>query len=302
MLDLTRIKYFQAVAEAGSFSRAARRLGVSQPTLSIQVARLEEELGTPLFRRHRNGVTLNEVGRRLFAQCPDLFAQVTAMERTVRSQVEIPTGDLRIATVNSVGIYVLPEALALFTRRFPKVRPTTRFEHSDVVTELLEEGDIDVAVTAQMKKPPMGISKMIIDDPLVLVCGRDHPLARRRYVRAKDLDGEKLIAFDDESPTAKVIDKVLARHKVKMDPIIKTPQIAAMVRMVRMNMGLAFLPQLALQQELEGGGLNALDFAVEDLHRGIWLTWTSEAEFPARDAFVDCMQEAAQQKIRAAAL
>lgn len=302
MLDLTRLRYFQAVAEAGSFSRAARRLGVSQPTLSIQVARLEEELGTPLFRRHRSGVTLNEVGRRLLAQCQDLFSQVSAMERTVRAQVEVPAGDFRIATVNSVGIYLMPEALAVFTKRFSKVHPTIRFENSDVVVDLLQSGDIDLAVTAQSKPPARTQNVMVIDDPLVLVCGRGHPLWRRRYVRPKDLDGEKLVTFDDQTPTAKVIERVLAKHKVQMDTIIKTPQIAALVRMVRMNMGLAFLPQLALQHELESGGLHALQFASEELHRGIWLSWKQPEEFPARDAFVECIREVADAKARSVAV
>jgi LysR family hydrogen peroxide-inducible transcriptional activator len=238
----------------------------------------------------------------LFAQCPDLFAQVEAMERTVRSQVEEPSGELRIATVNSVGIYLLPEALALFTRRFPMVHPTTRFEHADVVMDLLDSGEIDVALTAQAHKPQNGLSRLLADDPLVLACSREHPLARRHYVRPRDLDGEKLIAFDERSPTAKLIDATLARHDVHMDVITRTPQIAAMIRMVRMNMGLAFLPQLAMTFETESGALATIDFAVEDLHRAIWVTWTSEESLPARTALIDCLHEAAQAKVRPAAL
>ena len=162
--------------------------------------------------------------------------------------------------------------------------------------------DDDLAVTANPKPPPRTQNIMVIDDPLVLVCGRGHALWRRRYVRSKDLDGQKLVTFDDQSPTAKVIERVLSRHKIEMDAIIKTPQIAALVRMVRMNMGLAFLPQLALQHELESGGLHALQFASEELHRGIWLSWKEPEEFPARDAFVECMQEVAEAKARSVAI
>jgi len=302
MLDLTRIRYFQAVAEAGSFSRAARRLGVSQPTLSVQVARLEEELGTPLFRRHHGGVTLNEIGRRLLTQCEQLFEQVAAVERVVREEVEAPAGDFRVATVNSVGIYLLPEALAIFTRRFPKVRLSVRFEHSDIVTDLMASGEADLAVTAHAHNPKAQHSLMLVDDPLVLVCGRGHPLWRRRNVRPRDLEGQKLIAFDDRSPTAAVIEAVLKRHGVKMDPIIMTPQIAALVRMVRMNMGLAFLPEMALQHELDAGGLHPLQFAADDLHRGIWLSWGEPEEFSTRDAFVECLKEVVSTKVRPAAL
>ncbi len=296
MLDVTRIRYFQAVAEAGSFSRAAKRLGVSQPTLSIQVARLEDELGTPLFRRHHSGATVTETGQRFLTHARELFEHLTAMERAVRAEVEIPSGDLRVGTVNSVGIYVLPEALSIFTQRFPKVRPTIRFEHSDTVLDLLHDGEVDVAITARSKAPTHAHDVMVMDDPLVLVCGRGHRLWRRRNVRAKDLQGEKLIAFDEQSPTAVVIEEVLARHNVEMQPFIKTPQIAALIRMVRMNMGLAFLPQMALADEIDSGGLHPLAFASDDLHRGIWLSWKTPEEYAARDAFVSCVQSVAQQR------
>jgi LysR family hydrogen peroxide-inducible transcriptional activator len=298
MLDVTRIRYFQAVAEAGSFSRAAKRLGVSQPTLSIQVARLEDEIGTPLFRRHHSGVTLSEVGQRLLGQSKDLFDHLAAMERSVRAEVEVPTGDLRVGTINSVGIYVLPEALSLFTQRFPRVRLTIRFEHSDTVLDLLHAGEIDLAITARAKPPTRAHDIMVMDDPLVLVCGRGHRLWRRRNVRARDLQDEKLVTFDNHSPTATVVESVLARHEVRMQTFIQTPQIAALIRMVRMNMGLAFIPQMALLDEIDSGGLHPLSFASDDLHRGIWLSWKSPDEFTARQAFIDCVTAVAEEKSR----
>ncbi len=298
MLDVNRIRYFQVVAEAGSFSRAAKRLGVSQPTLSIQVGRLEEELGTPLFLRHHSGVTLSEVGRRLLGHAQEILARLEAMERSVRAEVEVPSGDLRVGTVNSVGIYLLPEALAILAERFPKVRPLIRFEHSDTVIDLLGSGEIDLAITARPRAPSRDDELLLMDDPLVLVCGRGHRLWRRRHVRPRDLNGEPLVAFDDASPTAAVIERVLERHGVKMQVVIKTPQIAAMIRMVRMEMGVAFVPQMALGDEADSRGLHVLNFAPDELHRGIWASWRGPSEYAARAAFVDCLREVARQKGR----
>jgi DNA-binding transcriptional LysR family regulator len=243
-------------------------------------------------------VTLSEVGQRLLVHAKALFEQLVAMESNVRADVEVPNGDLRVATVNSVGIYVLPEALSIFTQRFPRVRPTIRFEHSDTVLDLLHAGEIDLAITASPKPPSRSHDVMVMDDPLVLVCGRGHRLWRRRNVRARDLQGEKLITFDDQSPTAAVIEEVLARHKVEMEPFIKTPQIAALIRMVRMNMGLAFVPQMALHDEIEASGVHPLIFASDELHRGIWMSWKTPDEFPARDAFIACLKDIAGDKIR----
>ena len=292
MLDLTRVRYFQAVAEAGSFSRAARRLGLSQPTLSVQVARLEEELGAPLLQRHRNGVRPTETGRRLLTYSQDLFSRIDEMEHSLRSKVEEPAGELRIGTVHSVGIYILPEVMASFSNRYTKVRPSVRIEHSENIMDMLHAGNIDIAFTAQSKPPAAANNLLVADDPMLLVCGPGHRLWGRRYVRPRDLDGEKLLGFDEASPTARLIDRILTRNKVNMVPIIRTPCIAALIRMVGINMGLAFLPSLALEEDLEAGKLHAINFSPEELHRGIWASWNSPEALPARDTFLAGVKEA----------
>ncbi len=298
MLDLTRIRYFAAVADAGSFSRAARRMGVSQPTLSIQVARLEDEVGAPLFERHHTGVNLSAAGERLYAQARALLTHVEEMERGLGSDTATPSGSLRVGTVNSVGIYLLPEALSAFAQRHSRVHPVVRFEHADIVQDLLEAGEVDLALTAGPKPPSKERAALLLDDPLVLVCGRQHRFWRRRFVRPEELQGERLITFDAQSPTAKLIDQMLTRHKIQMETFIQTPQIAALIRMVRMDMGLAFLPLMALRDELDAGALHPLRFPADELHRGIWLSWNEPEEYPARQAFVECLREVAQDKGR----
>jgi LysR family hydrogen peroxide-inducible transcriptional activator len=292
MLDLTRIRYFQAVAEAGSFSQAARRLGLSQPTLSIQVARLEQHLGTPLFQRRRDGVTLTETGRRLLEHSRELLSRVEEMEQVLRSELQEPSGDLRIGCVHSVGIYLLPEALAALMERYPKVHPTIRSEHSQVVLDLLKAGEIDVGLTAHFKKPPTRHNQLLVDDPLVLVCGPGHRLWGRRYLRPQDLDGEKLVAFDETSPTAQIVDRVIHQLKVKMQAVIRAPQIDALIRMVRINMGVAFIPRMAIAEDVEAGRLHAVAFSHEELQRGIWMSWNKAEVFPARDAFLASIKQA----------
>ena len=298
MLDLTKLRYFQAVAESGSFSGAARRLGLSQPTLSIQVAKLEDELGVKLLRRRRDGVTLTAAGERLLGSGRDLLNQARDLAASVRAETAEPTGDLRIGSVNSVGIYLLPEGLELYGRRCPKVRPTIRFDHSDTIIELLKAGDLDVALTADPEEPATAHKLLLTDDPLVLVCGPGHRLWGRRQARPQDLDGERLVGFDSAAPTAKLIESVLKRRRVRMEAVIRATQIAALVRMVEVNMGLGFLPRMAVATEIEAGRLHAVSFAAEDLHRGIWLSWEDDDPFPAREALAEAMRAAAEAQAR----
>lgn len=292
MLDLNRLRYFKAVAETGSFTAAARRLGLAQPTLSVQVARLEEELGTRVLTRRRDGVSLTEAGRRLLDLASGLLDRAHEIEASMRAEGREPSGVLRIACVNSVGIYLLPEILDLLHRRHPKIRPDIRFEHADVVVELLADGEVDLALTASPGAPAAPHHLLLTDDPLLLACGRGHALWGRRIVKPHDLQGESLIGFDAATPTAKLVDRALSRRKIRMSPVIRASQIAAIVRMVEMNLGLGFLPRMAIAQEIAGGRLHAIEFAVEELHRGIWVGWTAEQPFPALDAFLACAQAA----------
>lgn len=291
MLDLNRLRYFQAVAEAGSFSRAARRLGLSQPTLSVQVARLEEEVGAPLLHRQRNGVRPTETGRRLLGFSQDLLARIEEMEHALRADVHEPVGDVRIGAVHSVGIYAMPEAMMLLAERYERVRPILRIENSENVLDMLAAGEIDLAFTARSDNPPAAHNQLLADDPLRIVCGPGHRLWGRRYVRPRDLDGERLVGFEEEAPTTKLIERILARHKVKMPTIVHTPCIAAQIRMVAVNLAMAFLPSIALRADAHGPQLHLLDFASDELHRGLWASWNNPAPLSARDATIACVRE-----------
>lgn len=291
MLDLSRLRYFQAVAEAGSFSRAARGLGLSQPTLSVQIARLEEELGTTLLRRHRSGVTPTPAGQRLLAHAEELFHRVDRLEQELRTQASEPEGPLRIGTIGSVGTYLLPDVLDLFTQRYPRVRPTILFEHSDPALDLLQQGRLDIALTARARPPTAAHNVPLFDDPLLLVVGPGHRLWGRRFVRPRDIEGERLIGMAESSPSARLVEHVLARHKVRLQPVIRSTQMPALVRLVRINLGLAFLPRMAVSEDLAAGRLHAVSFEGEELHRKIWASWDSPDPIPARDAFVSILKE-----------
>lgn len=297
MLDLNRLRYFQAVADAGSFSRAARRLGLSQPTLSVQVARLEEEIGALLLQRDRTGVRLTETGRRLLTFSSDLLARIGEMEHALRADVHEPVGDFRIGAIHSFGIYVMPEALLLMRERYPRLTPSLRIDNSENVMDMLAGGEIDLALSAHAKAPDANHSQLLADDPLKLVCGLGHRFWGRQYVRPQDLAGEALVGFEAEAPTTRLINGILDRHSVDMKTLLRTSSIEAQIRMVSLNLAMAFLPAIALRSEGKHVNLHAIDFASDELHRGLWASWSSPAPLPSRDAVIACVQEAVNKKL-----
>ena len=291
MIDLTRLRYFLQVAEAGSFSRAARRLGVTQPTLSVQVARLEEELGFTLLERGPNGTTLTEGGRRLQLHAQDLFARIDEIEHALRQEIEEPTGELRIGTVPSVSIFVLPETLATYTKRYPRVRISAHTEHSDNVLEMLDAGEIDVGFIASPTSPPVPHTQLLGDDPVLLACGAGHRFWGRRFVRPADLEGESILELSGNSPTSRLIDDILGRNEVRTHALVRTPCIASLVQMVSLNIGVSFLPALALRIERSAHRIHAIEFEPTELHRGLWAGWVDPAPNAAREAFIASLRQ-----------
>ncbi len=291
MIDLTWLRYFLTVAEAGSFSQAARRLGVSQPTLSVQVARLEEELGTSLLRRHSGGVEATAAGQRLIASAQKLLANVAEIEREVRATSSEPSGPLRIATVPSVGTYLLPEVLDGYLRRFPQVRPSLVYALSTAGLEDLEHGRADLAVIASAQQPPTTESVRLGDDPLVLACGPGHRLWGRKLIKPKDLEGERFVGLEAGSPTGRLVEHFLGRHKVHVTWAGRATEVTALAQLVRIGFGLAFLPRLAVRGLAEGGTIHIATMGAE-LHRALWACWNTPEPLPAREAFVAALREA----------
>src|SRR5215472_2486697 len=120
-LDLAQLRYFRAIAKSGSLTAAARDLGVSQPTLSVALRRMEEALGTTLLLRARDGVELTTTGRALLAHAHDILAGVERAEQTVRGLETHDVGRFVLGCPDSLGAYFLPRFLAGFLERFPRI-------------------------------------------------------------------------------------------------------------------------------------------------------------------------------------
>lgn len=290
MIDLTWLRYFLVVAESGSFSQAARTLGVSQPTLSVQVARLEEELGTSLLRRHSGGVEATAAGLRLIASADRLLSSVAELEREVRAVSSAPEGALRVATVPSVGTYLLPTVLDRFLKRHPLVKPSLVYQLSTEALEELEHGRTDLVVIAATSHPPTAEAVRLGEDPLVLACGPGHRLWGRKLVKPRELEGERFVGLEAGSPSARLVEHFLGHHKVHVTWGARATEVTALAQLVRIGFGLAFLPRLSIRGLVDTGAIQATAMGPE-LDRSLWACWNTPEPLPAREAFVAALRE-----------
>lgn len=192
-MELRRLRYFVAVAEELSFSRAAQKLHMAQPPLSTQIKQLEEELGVLLFERTSRGVRITEAGELLLEEARRLFLQVDQTVRAVQRVGHGEVGRLTLGFVPSSSNEVLPSILQAFTGRFPGVELFLREMRPDLIVQRLHDKQIDVGFLYLPLEDPMLNVECLSREPLVLALAETHPLASEARVRLEAISEEPFI-------------------------------------------------------------------------------------------------------------
>jgi DNA-binding transcriptional LysR family regulator len=198
-LSITGLRVLREVAVLGSFTAAAKSLGYTQSAVSRQVAGLETAAGTPLFERAARGVRLTDAGEALLRRAGTVLDEVDAAQRELEGMSESPTGRLRVGAFPTAMAALVPRALAGLRRRQPAVSTSLREGGTSSHVKWLVSGTVDVGVIgalpgARPTRDRRVALEHLIDDPLLLAVGPEHPLARRRTVDLADLAEERWIA------------------------------------------------------------------------------------------------------------
>jgi LysR family transcriptional regulator, benzoate and cis,cis-muconate-responsive activator of ben and cat genes len=244
-VETRRLEYFTALAEGGNFSRAAERLGISQPALSQQIQRLEEEVGANLFDRTARPVVLTEVGERLLARCADVLEHIRAIERLSAAASQGETGRLRIGVIPLALYGRIPQQIRAFRRRHPDVQVSLERYDTSPLIDLLEAGRLDVAFL-NATVPGSALRSADLDaGPLVAVLPVDHPLARASSVRLLDLRAEPLVMFPRDVAAENFDLVITAFRAAGFSPkiITATGGYADQVGYVAAGVGYALLPR-----------------------------------------------------------
>jgi DNA-binding transcriptional LysR family regulator len=245
MLDWDRVRVFHAVAQAGSFTRAAERLGLSQSAISRQIGALEEDLGIPLFHRHARGLVLTEQGEILLDAAADVAKRVAAAQASLAESRDTPAGHLRINAPIGVGTVWLTSHLGQFLDRYPEIRISLLVTDSDLDLSMREA---DVAIRVHRPTQPDLIQRRLMTVH-THIYGTAEYLERHGAPQTLDeLDRHRLIVYGDAHPPVPTLNWVLtAGHE---DDERSRPRKAAleinnvygMLRAAETGLGLASLP------------------------------------------------------------
>jgi DNA-binding transcriptional LysR family regulator len=291
-VDLGQLEAFVQVANQRSFSRAAEALFLTQPSVTARIQALERDLGERLFERSGRGVRLTEVGACFLPHAERVLQALHAGRDAIDSLRNLQSGSLIIASATTVSTYILPGLLKEFRRRFPRVEVSVRTGRSEQVLQMLLADEAQVGLVRAVYHQDIE-TKGLIEDELVLVANSTHQLAGSASATVEQLGDHPFIFFDRNSSYYSLAQGLFRQHGVVPRTQMELDSMEASKAMVQEGLGIALLPRIAVERELQIGILREVEIAgMPNPTRQIALiNRRSRPLGPVAQAFVDIVQE-----------
>jgi DNA-binding transcriptional LysR family regulator len=269
-MDLASLQVFVTVARERSFSRAAERLYRTQPAVSIAVRKLEEWVGQPLLVRGTGAGKLTDAGALLVEYAERMLNLRSEARRSLEDLAGLRRGRLSLG-VNESSIHALLPVLARFRRKYPKIDIAIHRVYSrDIPREILNYR-LDMGVASYRPSDDALTALEFLSDDLVLVVPPKHRLARHRSISIRELGEENFVAHIVPSPYRQQVIQLFAKHGVPLRLGVELPTIESIKRFVRMGMGVAIVPRMCVQMEVEDGDLVEVRIREMRLRRELYL-------------------------------
>lgn len=253
------MRYFVAMSQAGTMSKAAEELGLTQPALSAMMKKLEAEVGARLMDRTRRGVELTEAGRVFLVGAEEALRRAESAVKSVRELVGLEHGSIRLGGGATAIAYLLPPVMSEFRRKHPDIRVYIREAGSRAVAEAVLSGELDLGVVT-LPVGSVGADDLVkiplVHDEMRLIVPPGHRLAGAKSFKWRDVEGESLVAFEAGTAVRAVIDRAIAEAGVRVDIAMELRSIDSIRRMVAAGVGVGFVSRFALGS---GEGLTCRD-------------------------------------------
>lgn len=244
-MEIHQLRYFVAAAEAGSMTLAARRCRVAQPSLSQQIRKLEDGLEVALFDRVGRGIALTEAGRALLPRARRILAEVAETRENLRAEVESGAGRLAIGAIPTIAPYLLPPVLAGLRSEFPGCELVVREDLTANLVEAVVHHELDVAITSTPIDHELVEVEVVGREELLVVAPAAHPLAGIGRLTLDDLREQPTVSLHEMHCLGAQIAGFCARAGVRPDIVCRTTQLATVLEMVRLGLGVSLVPAMA---------------------------------------------------------
>lgn len=274
-LTLRQLRYFVVLAESGHYRKAAERMGISQPSLSQQILRLETALGLELVERGRRGAVLTPGGRDVLAHARTVLDEVEALCGLAGAAREGTSGTIRLGSTPTLGPYILPYVMRRLRRAYPLLKVIIRDAAPMVLQEELLEGKHDLILTQLPVQSADVEVERLFREPLKLAVAQDHPLAGQGTAQDTDLAGQDILTLSTAYLLHSQIVALCEELGAHVRQDYEGTSLDALRQMTALDMGVSFLPALYVHSEVrqETGDVSVLTFRRDRFTRSAGLVW-----------------------------
>ena len=284
-MELHQLRYIVALSQERNFLRAAKRANITQPTLSHQIKKLEEEIGSPLFERSSHGVRLTKAGEKFI---PYAIATLDNLEKgltELQEERKDISGKISIGAIPTIGPYLLPNILINLKKKAPRLSLVLYEETTSTLLESLKAGKIDLAVLALPVSDAGIVSRSLGKEDFFLAVSKQHPLAKKKQVTAKILKEERLLILQEGHCFSDQALEYCKHSREDTQIIFQGSSLTSVMKLASAGEGLTLVPKMAVSMQ-ENPNLAFIPFAAPKPNRDIGLIWRITAPLTPAHRFL----------------
>jgi DNA-binding transcriptional LysR family regulator len=290
-MEIRQLRYFLSVVQLGSVGAAAEANYVTQPAVTLQIQKLEEEVGEKLLERRGRRVAPTQAGRLMAEHAETVIRSVDAAVNALSGLKGLESGFLRMGNIDAASIYVLPAILRTFHHKYPGVKIEIVVGDTARLIDALRRGEVELATTT-LPVDAAGFEILpIFREEMVLVAHPKHVLARHKRVTLPDVVDAGLITYPPRSVTRRLIDRVFIEHDLSLNATMEIASPEAIKRLTQAGLGCSILPRPVVASEVRRGVLRTIQLKEARFHRSIGMVYRSEeALSPPARTFLDMVK------------
>jgi len=275
-VDIRGLEVFLSVAKHLNYTRAGEELNLSQPSVSIRIKQLENELGMKLFEQLGKKVALTDAGLLLVSHARRVIAAIQDAKQALEELQGLERGSLRIGASTTPGMYLIPQIIARFKERYPKIEVHLGIKDTKQVEEGVIRNEFDFGfVGGHLVGDAVEVLAWVTDQ-LALVVGPKHPLAKKKSIKAEDLRKEKFILRELGSATRATIVSHLEKVTLAVQPVMEMENPESVKKAVQSGLGVAFISKFAVEAELKAKSLIAVSVRGLDIRRELKIVYRKD--------------------------
>ncbi len=298
-MTLTQLSYMIAVAEAGNFTVAAERVFVTQPTLSMQIQKLEDELGVKIFNRSKKPIRLTKVGEQILIQARNIISESKRMEDIVAQEKGFIGGTFKLGIIPTVMPTLLPMFLNAFIKKYPKVNLSIEEMNTATIIQNLSEGKLDAGIAATPLKNEKLEERPLYYEPFVAYIPKNHRLEKNETLEQEDLMDEKILVLKDGHCFRNQALSLCSREKSLIEKSfeLKSGSFETLVHLANEGLGMTLVPYLNTRQMSEENKSNLRHFESPSPAREISLVYSKSQ---LKIQIIDALKNSIESVIRGA--